>query len=243
MKTTITTLKKMMLIACFTLISSAAFSATYYVCAGSALSFKPQVITDISYTWSVGGAAFSAITPDGSGVYSITASNTPGTYQIIMRSTSANPAICAPADVTNDFIVLPALTISLATAPSNAIYCATAGAANAKSVVTPTAGGFPNSAPYNADLEAEYTYSVVKGTDPAVNGNTVGTIDATTGAFTLTTTALGTYVITGTIKYKQKAGFTNTLLSTGGCPVTSVTTQSVQVIAAPAQPTVLITAN
>lgn len=241
MKTSITTLKKIMLMALLTLITSTAFSATYYVCAGATLNFTPQTIANISYTWDVAGGGFNTITPV-AGVYSITASSTPGTYTITMRSTSSNPAICAPADVVNDFIVLPPLTFNLATAPTNAQYCTSAGA-NANSVITPTFGGFPTSTPYTNDLEPEYSYSVVKDGAPAVNGNTIGTINATTGAYTLTTTALGTYVITGSVRYKQKAGFTNALISTTGCLVTGTTTQTVEVIAAPSQPTISITAN
>ncbi|WP_316769054.1 hypothetical protein [Pedobacter frigiditerrae] len=241
MKTTIKNLKKMMLVALFTLISSSAFAATYYVCAGATLNFTPQTIANISYTWDVEGAGFNAITPV-AGVYSITASSTPGTYTVTMRSTSSNPAICAPADVVNDFIVLPPLAFNLASAPSNAQYCTSAGA-NANSVITPTFTGFPTGTPYTDDLEAEYSYSVVKDGGSAVNGTTVGTINATTGVYTLTTTVIGTYVITGSVKYKQKAGFTNALISTSGCPVTGATTQTVEVIAAPAQPTIVITAN
>lgn len=247
MKTTIKTLKKIALVALFTLISATAFAAPYYVCQGSTVYLKPSVAAanPISYTWIIDGGSPQTISPDGSGKYAIPIPNAAGPHTVVMRSTSSDNAICAPADEQTDFLALPPLAFDLSTAPSNAAYCTSAGV-NAKSVITPSAvTGFPAGTPYSDDLEKEYSYSVVKTSNGStVDGLTVGTIDQTTGAFTLTTTAIDTYTITGTVKYKQKTSPTNPgSLIGAGCPTVATTTRVVNVIAAPAQPTISVSAN
>lgn len=234
-----TTLLKSSLLALLLFISSTAFSATYYVCSGATLNLSAPVVAGTSYMWDVkqGGTSISGY-PSATAPTSLP--TTAGTYQIILITTLADPLLCAPNNVVNDFIVLPALTITLA-APTNPSYCGSSATVNT-SVITPTIGAFPTGAPYTTDLEAEYSYSVVKDGGAAVNGTTVGTINATTGVFTLTTTVAGTYVITGTVKYKQKVGFTGTLLSASGCPTVS-TTQTIVVTAAPAAPVITISAS
>ncbi|WP_379085243.1 hypothetical protein [Pedobacter sp. UC225_65] len=232
------TLLKSSLLALLLFISSTAFSATYYVCAGATLNLSAPVVAGTSYMWDVkqGGTSISGY-PSATAPTSLPST---GTYQIILLTTLADPLLCAPNNVVNDFIVLPALTLTIAT-PTNPSYCGSSATVNT-SVITPTLGAFPTGAPYTTDLEAEYSYSVVKDGGTAVNGTTVGTINATTGAFTLTATAAGTYVITGTVKYKQKTGFTGTLLGTTGCPTTS-TSQTVTVTGAPAAPVITISAS
>ncbi len=233
-----TTFLKSGLLALLLLLSSTAFSATYYVCTGATLNLSAPVVGGTTYLWDVkqGGTSI----PGYPSATAPTSLPSVGTYQVILITTLADPLLCAPNNVINDFIVLPALTITLA-APSNPSYCGTSSTVNT-SVITPTLGAFPTGAPYTTDLEAEYSYSVVKDGGAPVNGTTVGTINATTGVFTLTATAAGTYVITGTVKYKQKVGFTGTLLGTTGCP-TSSTTQTVTVTGAPAQPVITISAS
>lgn len=233
-----TTFLKASLVALFLLISGTAFSATYYVCSGATLSLTPAApATSITYSWDVkqGGTSISGYPRAG---VPTSLPTTAGTYQVILISTSSDPNVCAPDAVTNDFIVLPGLGLTIA-APSRSSYCGSA--TNNSSDITPTPTGFPSGTPYSTDLELEYSYSVVKDGGSAVNGTTVGTIDAN-GKFTLTTTVAGTYVITGTIKYKQKTGFTGTLLGTTGCPASS-STQTITVTASPSQPTITISAS
>lgn len=234
-----TTFLKSGLLALLLFLSSTAFSATYYVCIGSTLNLSVPVVGGTTYLWDVkqGGTSLPGY-PSATAPSSLPSA--PGTYQVILLTTLADPLLCAPNNVINDFVVLPALTLTIG-APSNTSYCGSSPTVNT-SVITPTLGAFPTGAPFTTDLEPEYSYSVVKDGGAPVNGTTVGTINATTGIFTLTTTATGTYVITGTVKYKQKTGFTGTLLGTTGCP-TSSTTQTVTVTGAPAQPIITISAS
>lgn len=232
------TLLKSSLLALLLFISTSAFSATYYVCVGATLNLSTPAVGGTTYMWDVkqGGISLGGY-PSATAPTSLPAV---GTYQVILLTTLADPLLCAPNNVVNDFIVLPALTLTIA-APTNPSYCGSSSTVNT-SVITPTLGAFPTGAPYTTDLDADYTYSVVKDGGAPVNGTTVGTINATTGVFTLTTTVAGTYVITGTVKYKQKVGFAGTLLGTSGCPTTS-TSQTVTVTGAPAAPVITISAS
>ncbi len=234
-----TTLLKLSLIALFSIISNVAFSATYYVCQGSTLNLAPAAMTDITYSWDVkqGGTSLPGY-PRAAVPTTLPAA---GTYEVILISSTTNPNICAPDVVSNDFIVLPTLSITL-DAPTNPTYCGVSTGIKS-SLVGQTTVGFPAGVPYDTDIEAEYSYSVVKDSEPAADGLGFGTIDAT-GKYTLTTTTPGVYKITGTVKYKQKTGATGTLLSASGCPASSTTSvQTITVTDKPAQPVITISAN
>ena len=233
MNAKITTLKAS-LIALFLFASSAAWSATYYTCIGTALNLTAGTpATGTTYLWDVrqGGTSIS-------GYPSATAPTsfpTAGSYDIILvNTTTAETGSCKSDPVENTVVVLPALALSLGT-PTLPAYCASA--TTPSSDVASTMTGFP--ATYSTDLEAEYAYSVSKDGAAGVNGTTVGTIDAATGKYTLTTTTPGVYVITGTVKYKAKTGVS--LLGTG-CPSPVSNTETITVTAKPAAPTITITA-
>ncbi|SFH35004.1 hypothetical protein [Pedobacter insulae] len=251
-----TTFLKSSLLALFLLISTTVtvFADTYYVCSGAALTLTdPPVDANLTYTWDVklnnvsvpypGSPGKPTSMPAAAGIYTVTL-----TSNLTPAGTLAG--VCAPETGEYNVIVLPPLALTI-DAPTKPSYCGVS--ANSESVVSltgtapslPTNVVGPPAAPYSSDLELEYSYSVVKTVgavvSPAVDGATIGTINQTTGAYTLTTDAVGSYAITGTVKYKQKAGFANTLLGTTGCPATSGT-QTVVVTAAPAAPTITITA-
>lgn len=227
------------LFALFLMISSTALADTFYVCIGATLTLNPAATTGVTYSWDV---------KDTDGITSLTGfprataptslPSTPGTYKVLLISTPISSTDCAPDVVEHNFIVLPALTISLG-APSNPSYCETS--ATPSSLITQSASTVPTGT--GNDLEIEYSYMVAKDGGTAVDGTTggLGSI-AADGKYTLSTTTPGVYVITGTVKYKQKTGFTNALLNASGCPATSAT-QTVTVTAKPAKPTITISAN
>ena len=241
-----TNLLKFSLVALFLLISSAAWSATYYVCAGSTLSLNPgSPVTGITYMWDVKQTASGPSIQDYPRAGAPTTLPGPGTYIVYLISSQTTPSstICPPDVVENTFIVLPPITLVLDN-PTNATYCG-AHSITASSVVAvaPTLTLPSNT---GSDLVYEYSYSVsiVKGGNTTVvDGATIGTINQTTGAYTLTATDPGTYTITGSVKYKQAPTFTGTLLGTTGCPATSTTTKVVEVLAAPTAPVITISAN
>jgi hypothetical protein len=217
-----------------------ASAAIYYVCIGSTLSFStPTPITDVTYSWDVkdtdGTTSLSGY-PRASAPTSLP--STAGTYLIRLISTPDNATVCAPDVVENSFVVLPALSVTIG-APSLAAYCETA--ATKTSLITQTTSSVPGGT--TSDLEIEYSYMVAKDGGAAVDGTTgsLGSIDGT-GKYTLSTVVPGSYVITGYVKYKQKTGFTNKLLSAGGCPANSGT-QTVTVTAKPTAPTITVTSN
>jgi hypothetical protein len=233
---------------------------TYYVCSNAALTLTdPPVNANLTYTWDVklnnvsvaypGSPGKPTSMPAAAGIYTVTLTST-------VTDPVANPTICAPDVALHTVIVLPPLSLTTV-APTVTSYCGTA--ATSSSVIglsgtlpsLPTDVVGPPAAPYSADLELEYSYSVVKTVgavvSAAVDGVTsgLGTMDATTKAFTLTTNDVGSYAITATVKYKQNtttlpANIIGTLLGTSGCAATS--TQTVVVTAAPNAPTITITA-
>lgn len=257
-----TTLLKSSLLALFLLISSTVtvFASTYYVCSGAALTLSdPPVNTNLVYTWDVKLNNVSVPTYPGSPGKPTAMPTAAGIYVVTLTSTlspTADPEICAPDVSINTVIVLPPLTITTA-GPTVSSYCGTATASSSVIALTsalatlPTNVVGPPAAPYSTDLELEYSYSVVKTVgavvSAAVDGvlSGLGTINATTKAFTLTTNDVGSYAITATVKYKQNtatlpANIVGTLLGASGCAATS--TQTVVVTAAPAAPTITITA-
>ncbi len=230
---------KSILVTVLLFVSTATFADTFYICNGASLNLNPAATPDITYSWDV---------KDVDGVTSLsgyprtavptTLPTTPGTYKILLISTANSATVCAPDVVENNFVVLPTLAITLG-APTNASYCETS--TTTSSQITQSASTVPTGT--GSDLEIEYSYMVSKDGATAVDGTTtgLGSIDAA-GKYTLSTTTPGVYVITGSVKYKQKTGFTNALLNASGCPVTS-TTQTVTVTAKPTKPTITITAN
>jgi len=236
MKTKITFLKMSLLLASFLIVSTSAMAATFYTCSGTTLNLGvTNLPAGTSALWDVkkDGAQFAGY-PSATAPTSFT---DPGSYEVILVSqTDAASGQCSSDPVSNTIIILPPLAFSL-NAPSNPVYCEANGTVNS-SEINQTGATLP--AVSGSDLILEYSYSVNNGTT-TVNGTDVGTIDQATGKFTLTTTTPGTYTITGKVKYKQAATFTNALLGTG-CEVTATTTQTVTVTAKPGQPTVTITA-
>lgn len=217
-----------------------ASAATYYICNGSTLSFStPTPITNVTYSWDVkdvDGTTSLAGYPRAAAPTSLP--TTPGTYKIILSATADVATVCAPDAVENSFVVLPTLSITIG-APSSSTYCETA--ATKTSTVTQSTSTVPGGA--TNDLEIEYTYMVSKDGGAAVDGTTgsLGSIDGA-GKYTLSTVAPGSYVITGYVKYKQKTGFTGTLLNSSGC-VANSGTQTVTVTAKPVSPTITVSAN
>lgn len=234
--TTKITLLKTALIALFLFVSNLTFGATYYACTTSTLTFTTPNTPGITYSWDVKGSDGISITgfPDANPPSKL---ETAGTYTVLLISTQTDPAgiICPPDPVDNTIIILPALTMDLVD-PTNPSYCG-AGSTTNTSDITITGPTLPTGS--ENDLELEYTYTVNNGTTD-VDGTTVGTIDAATGKFTLTTTDAGTYTVTGKVKYSQKTGFTNALLGSG-CEVTSTNTETITVLPKPATPTITVT--
>lgn len=238
MKTRFTFFRAIFL-ATFLMLSSAAFADTFYVCIGATLSLNPAATTGVTYSWDVkdtDGTTSLAGYPRAAAPTSLP--STAGTYKVLLISTPVSSTDCAPDVVEHNFIVLPALTLTLS-APSNPSYCETS--ATPSSLITQSTSTVPTGT--GSDLEIEYSYMVAKDGGTAVDGTTggLGSIDAS-GKYTLSTTTPGVYVVTGTVKYKQKTGFTNALLNASGCPTTS-TTQTITVTAKPAKPTITISAN
>lgn len=240
-----TNLLKFSLVALFLFISSTAWSATYYVCAGATLSLNPGTPTaGITYKWDVKPSAGGASIED----YPRAAAPTSlpaGSYTIYLISSQTTPSgtICPPDVVENTFIVLPAITMVL-DAPTHAQYCGKSSTIVSSDIAVLPVLTLPGTT--GTDLIYEYSYSVsalVGGTTTVVDGATIGTINQTNGTYTLNTTVPGVYTITGKVKYKQAPGFTNALLGTTGCPATSTTTKVVEVLAAPAAPVITISAN
>jgi hypothetical protein len=233
MKTNVTTLK-FSLIALFVLISSSAWSATFYSCINTPLTLSggtPPAGATFSWDVKKDGVQFAGY-PNATAP---TAFAEAGSYEVILNTTTAVETGACPADpVSNTIIVLPPLTLAIGT-PSVPAYCEANGAVTSSVIAATTTGVLPAASP---DLGLTYTYSVSKDGAAGVDGATLGTIDAATGAYTLNTVAPGVYVITGTVKYSQLG--TNTLLGTG-CPVSS-TTQTVTVTPKPVTPTVTIAA-
>ena len=242
MKTIIKNLKKIMLVVLLTSISSFTYAQTFYVCTGATLALIPtNAPVGTHYIWDVRQANNSI-----SGYPSTTAPVTlpaVGSYDIILNTVLddlSNTSICPPDAATYRLIVLPNLSIAL-NVPSQATYCTTSNAPS--SDITQTTTGFP--AAYTADLEKEYRYTVIKDGNAPVNGATLGTIDATTGKYTLTTANPGTYVVTGYVKYKQISTAIGTLLNpTSGCEANSSnTTQTITITSKAAKPTISFSAN
>jgi hypothetical protein len=232
---------KIMLIVLMTSISSTAMSATYFACAGAPLTLTATVPQGTTANWDIKKDGIQFGTP---GPTAPTSFADPGTYEVILVSeTSAASGLCPSEPETNTIIILPPLALTL-TAPTNAAYCAANGNANSSDIVV-TGAILPTTAVNN--LELEYSYSVeltVGGTTTTVVSTTVGTVDQATGKFTLTTVNPGTYVITGSVKYKQLAtNTTSPLLGTTGCVATSIAKQTITVTPAPAKPTITIAAS
>jgi hypothetical protein len=232
---------KIMLIVLMTSISSTAMSATYFACAGAALSLTAGLPSGTTANWDIKKDGTQFGTP---GPTAPTSFADPGTYEITLVSlTDAGSGLCPSDPETNTIIILPPLALTL-TAPTNAAYCVANGNANSSDIAV-TGATLPSSAGNN--LELEYSYSVaatVGGTTTTVAGSTVGTIDQATGKFTLNTTAPGTYVITGSVKYKQAASNTTSpLLGTTGCAATGVAPQTITVTPKPVKPTITIAAG
>ncbi len=230
-------LLKTTLLAVLLLITSTAFAETYYMCSGGTFTMAPATAapTGMVYRYDVNkdGTTVSTdlTTPP-------TTFSGEGNYEVITKTVifPANPALCAPASTTTNFIVLPPLTLTISS-PSNPSYCGTA--TTPSSVITPST--LPVATPNTTDLGYEYSYTV-NGV-AAVNGDGIGTMSAT-GVYTLTTTTPGTYVIVGSVKYKYLPTVTallpNRLLGTTGCLVSS-TSRTVTVTAVPSAPTISIT--
>lgn len=237
-----TTLLKVSLLALFLFISTNAWSAIYYTCNGSSLNLSVPAITGINYMWDVkdldGTTSLSGYPRAGVPTSLPTVA---GNYKVFLSSTQADPnsGICAPDVVENTIIVLPSLSMVL-NAPTHASYCAANSTVSSSDITLTNAITLPSGS--TADLELEYTYSVNNGT-ATVDGSTIGSIDPLTGKFTLNTVVAGTYIITGTVKYKQKTGFTNALLGTTGCVTTSTTAQTITVTPKPTAPVITITAS
>jgi len=232
------TVLKTGLVALFVLLANAAMSATVYVCTGAAFSLGvTNLPAGTTALWDVrqGGTSIagypSATAP--------TSFATAGSYEVILVSiTDATSGACTSDPVSNTVNALPPLALTLGT-PTNPAYCEGSGTAQ-DSEISAADAAVP--AAYATDLGLTYTYSVNNGST-TVDGATVGTVNATTGAFTLTTKTPGTYVITGTVQYNQLATNTTNNLLGNGCPFTSTTTRTVTVTPKPGQPTVTIAAN
>ena len=229
---------KLTLMALLTLFTSSAMSATYYACAGATLNLAATLPVGTTANWDIKKDGQQFGTPGPTAPTSFAA---PGTYEVILVSkTSEATGLCASDPETNTIIILPPLALNLA-APTLAAYCAANGVANSDIA----ASGAALATALSPDLELEYTYSVaatINGTTSTVTGASVGTIDQTTGKYTLTTLVPGSYVISGSVKYKQLASnTTNNLLGTG-CPVAAPDSRTVVVTPVPAKPTIVITA-
>ncbi|EDM36631.1 hypothetical protein PBAL39_25225 [Pedobacter sp. BAL39] len=232
MKTNLTLLKASA-IAFFLFISGSAFSATYYTCAGTTLNLAPSAApANITYSWD--------IKKDGTSTGVVTTAPTSfadaGVYEVILLSTATTGSgVCAPDPVSNEIIVLPALTVAL-TAPTTT-YCEGLGDATS-SVITPTA----QSTTYSTDVAFEYSYTITRG-GTNVTVAEAGTLDAATGVLTLNIKTPGEYSIVGSVKYIQASGNTTKPFLGAGCPATSGTPTTITVTAKPTQPTVTITAS
>lgn len=224
------TLLKTTLLALFLFSANGAFAAIRYICAGATLSLSAGTApSGITYSWDV--------KKDGSSIPDYPSTTAPtslpteaGSYQVILISTAASSAVCAPDNVITDFVVLPDLVSTLAA--NNAAYCIVATTKSSDVTQTIT---FPTA--YAADLESEYVYSVTKdgvGVTPA----TYGTIDAS-GNYKLTTLVAGVYKIKTTVNYKLKTGSGNLLASSSGCPKPS-NEVTITVTAAPTTPSITI---
>lgn len=239
MKTTITTLKKMMLVALFTLISSIAYSqTTVYMCLGTAtLNLAPTAPpAGMEYRYRV--------TQGATEIYALNATPPPastfaaaGSYTITMSTiqTTPDPAICNPDDAVYTLNVLPDLSASLGAATNSGTYCTSSGASSATAITASSV--LPA---YAADLETETTYTVTQkigaGAAAPVTPSSFGTISA--AGYTLTTTVVGEYKITATVKYKQTVSNTlNPLINSSGCPKSS-NEITVTVTAKPTKPTI-----
>ena len=236
-----TTFLKLSLMSLFLFISSTAFSATYYVCSNGTVNLTPDAPgATITYTWDVknsGGTSIATypktITPS-AGVYTITmpAATTADTYTILLISTSSDNSICAPDVATNTVIVLPPLRIGI-TVPNNPAYCTTA--TSHSSFVTASPGALPSGGTISTDLETEFSYTLTKD-GATVNPGDYGTIAG--NVYTLNTSTAGVYIVTATIKYKQKAPTNVLLSSTGGCQSTAART--ITVTTTPAAPSITV---
>lgn len=239
-----TTFLKSSLVALFLMfIASATFADTYYLCSGGTFTLAPATPAPAGmvYRYDVNKDGATVSTDLTSPPTTFTGA---GYYEIITKTviSPANPALCAPASVITNIVVLPTLSLAIG-APSNGSYCGSSTGHESVISLTGTAPSLPANVvgppaiPYSTDLVLEYSYSVLKTGDALpVDGATIGTVNQTTGAYTLTTTTPGEYTITGTVKYK-KIGST-TLLGTG-CPASSGT-QIVTVTTAPDAPVITV---
>jgi hypothetical protein len=240
-----TTLLKSSLLALFLMfISSTAFSATYFVCAGPLTLTAPAPTGGVTQLWDVkvGGISItgypSATAPTGLVVTAGT------TYSVTLTSTPpANSIVCAPATASDDYIALPPLTLTIGAPTNGGTYCGAS--TSPSSAITPASTGLPTGGSYDTELTVEYTYSIVKdgavGSPTVITSATVGGIGSidVNGVFTLTTTTPGSYEVTGTVKYKNKGAFTS-LASPSKCPTTAVATRTIVVTAAPIAPVITV---
>jgi hypothetical protein len=244
MKTTIKTLKKIALVALLTVITNIAYSqTTVYMCLGTAtLNLNPTAApTGMEYRYRV--------TQGVTEIYALSATPPPastfaaaGSYTITMSTiqTVPDPAVCNPDDAVYTLNVLPDLSASLGAATNSGTYCTSSGATSATALTAATV--LPA---YTADLETETTYTVTQkigaGAATPVTPSSFGTIGAS--GYTLTTTVVGEYKITATVKYKQTAtNTTNPLLNSSGCPKVS-NEITVTVTAKPTKPTITFTGS
>jgi hypothetical protein len=239
--TTNSTFFKATLVALLTLTASSAMSATYYACAGATLSFNATVAPGTTAKWDIKKDGTQFGTPSATAPTSFSA---PGTYEVILVSeTSSTSGLCPSDPETNTIVILPPLSLDLAV-PTVPVYCAANTTIKSSDLV---ASGASVPAALSTDLELVYSYSIaatINGVTSTVTGESLGTIDQASGKYTLTTVVPGTYVISGTVKYKQTASnTTNTLLGTTGCPASAPSPRTVVVTPVPAKPTVTITAS
>lgn len=148
---------------------------------------------------------------------------------------AVNPSNCS-GDVSDGFslYVLPNKTLTLGV-PSATSFCEGVTGASSAIVATPTiTGTLPESVTY------EYSWSAVKGTDPAVDGTTIGTAtsNATTGTLTINNATAGTYVVSASVKYVVPTGSTLKSSDNAGCDQVSTNTRTVTVTPKPGKPTI-----
>ncbi|RZJ19784.1 MAG: hypothetical protein EON51_16680 [Acinetobacter sp.] len=209
------------------------------MCLGTAtLNLNPDPApTGMHHEWDVklGGSSITGFP----GTTAPVASNfaTAGSYTITMSTVldAPDPAACTPDNAVYTLNVLPDLSASLGAATNSGTYCTSSGATSA---TTLTASSVLPA--YATDLETETTYTVTQkigaGAATPVTSSDFGTIGAS--SYTLTTTVVGEYKITATVKYKQTASNTlNPLINSSGCPKSS-NEITVTVTAKPTKPTI-----
>jgi len=233
------TLLKMALVGLFMMFGATTFAQTYslYICqGGSATLSGPALATGETLRWTENVAGTDVVQTSTGSNFTTPTTLSPGEHIFNVAIVSGDPTTTGClGDKSADFkvFVLPTIVLTLDD-PTNATYCTSNGintSAITANVTAPT---------ITVPTEVTYEFSWDVNGAPAISGGPIGTIAnaPTSSTFTMTTTTVGAYAFTPTVKYVVPSNL-NSNGNKKGCDATT-TAKSVTITPKPTAPTITI---